>query len=59
MKKCEKKLNKQTNKKPKKLETSEKVFQKVTNYNISHKLLRPNQFLKIFLEFLEWSTLQK
>ena len=27
--------------------------------NISHKLLRPNQFLERFLEILEWSTLQK
>ena len=28
-------------------------------YNISHKLLRPNQFLEKFLEILECSTLQK
>ena len=27
--------------------------------NISHKLLRPSQFLENFLEILEWSTLQK
>ena len=28
-------------------------------YNISHKLLRPIQFLEKFMEILEWSTLQK
>ena len=28
-------------------------------YNISHKLLRPSQFLEKFMEILEWSTLQK
>ena len=27
--------------------------------NISHKLLRPTQFLEKFLVILEWSTLQK
>ena len=27
--------------------------------NISHKLLRPTQFLEKFLEILEWSTLRK
>ena len=28
-------------------------------YNISHKLLRPSQFLEKFMKILEWSTLQK
>ena len=28
-------------------------------YNISHKLLRPTQFLEKLLETLEWFTLQK
>ena len=28
-------------------------------YSISHKLLRPSQFLEKFMEILEWSTLQK
>ena len=27
--------------------------------NISHKLLRPSQFLEKFLDILEWSNLQK
>ena len=27
--------------------------------NISHKLLRPSQFLEKFVKILEWSTLQK
>ena len=27
--------------------------------NISHKLLRPSQFVEKFLEIVEWSTLQK
>ena len=27
--------------------------------NISHKLLRPSQFLESFPEILQWSTLQK
>ena len=27
--------------------------------NISHKLLRPSQFLEKFMKILEWSTLQK
>ena len=29
------------------------------SYNISHKLLRPSQFLEKFIEILEWSTLQQ
>ena len=45
------------------------VFKKSNNYrfylpnflkfcdNISHKLLRPSQFLEKFMEILEWSTL--
>ena len=28
-------------------------------YNISHKLLRPSQFLEKFMEILEWFTLPK
>ena len=28
-------------------------------YNISHKLLRPSQFLEKCMEILEWSTLQR
>ena len=28
-------------------------------YNISHKLLRPSQFLEKCMEMLEWSTLQR
>ena len=32
---------------------------KKNTYNISHKLLRPTQFLEKFLEIFEWSTLQK
>ena len=27
--------------------------------NMAHKLLRPSPFLEIFMEILEWSTLQK
>ena len=38
-------------------ETSNKSFQSM--YNISHKLLRPSQFLEKFVKILEWSTLQK
>ena len=33
--------------------------QKLSVYNISHKLLRPSQFLEKFMKILEWSTLQK
>ena len=29
------------------------------SYNISHRLLRPSQFLKKFMKILEWFTLQK
>ena len=29
------------------------------SHNISHKLLRPSQFLEKFMKILEWSTLQK
>ena len=49
----------------------EKIAGKLNNYrfylpnflkfcvNISHKLLRPSQFLEKFMEILEWSILQK
>ena len=35
------------------------LLQSLDTYNISHTLLRPTQFLKKFLEILEWSILQK
>ena len=31
----------------------------LTTYNTSNKLLRPSQFLEIFMEILEWSSFQK